>query len=125
MPSTSYDLIALNTVAFPDVKKGSVTVAKNPKYIEYECEDGGKVIEVIEEDMIRGNVSYNGLLQSELQTIMSALSLVSTMTIYNPAQGQARTFKALVNAGDMGKIVHDANANAWSFSFDFEEIGNA
>lgn len=121
---TSYDLIALNNVSFPDVKKGSVTVGRNDKYNEYETEGGGKVIEPISEGKIRGTVSYNGLLETEAQTLNSALHTVSQMTIYNPWTGNSRSFLALIIPTEMTKIIHDANANAWSFGFEFEEIGD-
>lgn len=125
MSSTSYDLITINNVAAPDVKKGTVTVLPNPKYNEYDVEDGGKVIDVISEGPIKGTVSYNGLLQSEIQALAAAINLVSTMTIYNPYSGAARTFTALINITAGDKIIHDDRANAWTFAFDFEEIGNA
>ena len=121
---TSYDLIALNNVSFPDVKKGEVTVGRNDKYNEYETEGGGKVIEPISQGKLRGTVSYDGLLQSEAQTLDSALDIVSEMTIYNPRTGNTRSFLALIIPNDMTKIIHDANANAWTFGFEFEEIGD-
>ena len=118
----SYDLISINGVSIPDVKKGSLSVAPNPKYTEYDGEEGNKIIDVISTDKIKGTVSYSGLLQSELQTIYSAIDLVSEMTIYNPLSGLTRTFMALILIGEPEKIIHDANANAWTFGFDFEEI---
>ena len=120
-----YDLIQINGVNIPDVKKGTLTVSPNPKYEEYDTEDGGKVIDVIEEDMISGSVSYSGLTQSEMQTISAAIRLVSTMTIYNPFTGMIRTFEAKILKNPAEKIIHDAYANAWTFGFEFEEIGDA
>ena len=127
MSNTSYDLLSFNGYSLPDVSagKGEVTVIPNPKYNKFEGEDGGAIVDVTREDMINGSVSYSGLLQSELQAIQAHKRLVSTMTIYNPATGQVRTFKALVLDNGMERIIHDANANAWSYSFEFEEIGNA
>lgn len=124
--NTSYDLISLNGFTLPDVTagKGTVTVIPNPKYTEHECEDGGKRLDVINDTMIMGNVSYSGLLQSELQTINAHLGLVSTMTIYNPLTGNEKTFVAKVVPDDVSKIIHDAVANAWTFGFSYEEIGS-
>ena len=124
---TSYDLIALNGYSLPDVHlgKGSVVVAPNPKYSEYEGEEGNKIIDVIAQDKIKGTVTFNGLLQSQISTIYSHLNLVSTMEIYNPMTGSKKTFSALILVGDLNRIIHDANANAWSFTFDFEEIDDA
>lgn len=124
---TSYDLISINGTAIPDVKKGEVIVAPNPKYIEYEGEEGNKIIDKISTTKIKGSVSYNGLFQSELQTIYGALSddIVATLTIYNPMKGTSKTFSALILVGDISKIIHDSGANAWSFTFDFEEIDDA
>lgn len=122
MSNTSYDLIAINNVSAPDIQKGTLTVLPNPKYNEYEGEEGNKVIEEISTDKIKGTVTYSGLFQSQIQTICAALSLVSTMTIYNPMTGTTRTFKALILVGEVTKIIHDGTANAWAFSFEFEEV---
>ena len=121
---TSYDLISINGVSLPDVRKGTISVQPNPKYTEYDCEDGGKVIDVIEQDKIRGTVSYDGLLQSQITTIMAAIDLVSTLTIYNPLTNNTKTVLALILVSSVEKKIHDGRANAWSFGFDFEEIGN-
>lgn len=120
----NYDLIAINGVSIPDVKKGTLVIAKNPKYTEHETEDGGKIIDVVEEDMIRGSVEYSGLLQNQISAINAALTLVSTLSIYNPMTGSVKTFEALIVPGEMQKTIHDDRANAWSFGFTFEEIGS-
>ena len=122
---TSYDLISINAVAIPDVKKGTLNINRNPKYEALECEEGNKVIQPISTDKVIGNVQYNGLMQSELQTICAAVSLVSTMTIYNPMTNATRTFIALIEEQPAQKIIHDGNANAWSYGFSFEEIDYA
>lgn len=127
MSSTSYDLISLNGYSLPDVMagKGEVSVRPNPKFKEYEAEDGTKTLDVQNETMVIGTVGYNGLLQTEVSAIYSHLSVVSTMTIYNPATGATRTFLAKIIPSETSRIIHDAVANAWTFSFDFEEIGSA
>ena len=123
---TSYDLISINNVAIPDVDlgKGAVVVGRNDKYNEYETEGGGKVIEPIAQGKLKGSVSFSGILQSQMQTIEASLDIVSAMTIYNPRVGQTRTFLALIIPADAEKIIHDANANAWTYGFEFEEIGD-
>lgn len=120
----SYDLISINNVDIPDVNlgKGAVSVQKNPKYARYDCEEGNAVIDPYSTDKIKGEVSFSGLFQSDLQTIASAVTLVSQMTIYNPLSGHTRTFMALIEESPAEKIIHDANANAWSYGFTFEEI---
>lgn len=126
MPSTSYDLITLNGVSIPDIVKGTLSITPVFKYQEHETEGGGKVIEEEADGrlILTGNVSISGLFQSQIQTIFTALENVSTMTIYNPVNNTTRTFMALIIPNGMTKIIHDANANAWSFGFDFEEIGD-
>ena len=120
----SYDLISINNVAIPDVRagKGAVSVQRNPKYERYDCEEGNVVIDEFSSDKIMGEVAFSGLMQSTLQTIASAISLVSEMTIYNPLTNSTRTFMALIIESPAGKKIHDANANAWSYGFTFEEI---
>ena len=122
---TSYDLISINGTAAPDVKKGGVTVQRNVKYTEYDGEEGNKVIDVISESRIKGTVAYNGLTQTELQTIASAVRTVSVFTIYNPLTGQSKTFSALIIEDPSEKKIHDDRANAWSYGFAFEEIDDA
>lgn len=119
-----YDLIELNGVKIPDVKKGSLTVARNPKYNAYDTEGGGKVVEIIEEHMIRGSVAFNGLYQSEIQTIEASLSTVSEMKIYDPMTNTTRSFLALIEPQDMEKKIHDDRLNVWSWGFNFEKIGD-
>jgi len=122
-----YDLLSINGVDLPDVMpgKGDITVQPNPKYNEHDVESGEKVIDVIDETetMIMGSVSYNGLLAAQVSAINSIVRTVSTMTIYNPLTGSVRTFKALIVRQPLTRLIHDGVANAWSFSFDFEEIG--
>lgn len=122
-----YDLLSINGYDLPDILpgKGEITVQPNPKYDTHDVEDGGKVIDEIEEseDMIMGTVTYNGLFQTQVSAINSIVKTVSTMTIYNPLTGSVRTFKALITRQPLSRIIHDDVANAWTFSFDFEEIG--
>lgn len=124
-----YDLLSINGYDLPDILpgKGEITVQPNPKYDTHDVEDGGKVIDEIEEseDMIMGTVTYNGLFQAQISAINSIVRTVSTMTIYNPLTGSVRTFQALITRQPLSRIIHDGIANAWTFSFDFEEIGGA
>ena len=122
MSNTLYDLISINNHVVPDVSKGTITIAPNPKYNEYEGELGNKVIDIIREDMLKGSVEYSGLLQSDVQNAYAAIDLVSTMTVYSPFTGTTKTFMAKVIIGDSNKIVYDEQANAWTFTFEFEEI---
>ena len=121
---TRYDLISINNVDIPDVKKGTLNITPVDKYEEHETEGGGKVIEEIAKKLLTGTVSFSGLLQSELQTLDAALDTVSTMTIYSPLTGNTKTFMALIVRNGMDKIIHDADANAWTWGFTFEEIGD-
>lgn len=123
MSEVSYDLISINGYAIPDVKKGTLSINKNPKFTEYENELGGKVIDVIEDTMLAGTVSYDGLLEADVVALNSAIRLVSTLTIYNPYTGLTKTFTALITQSPAEKIIHDEYANAWATGFSFEEIG--
>lgn len=125
MSSTSYDLISINNVSVPDVKKGTLAISSIDKYEEHETEGGGKVIEIIAQGKLTGSVSFTGLLQSEMQTIYAAIETVSQMTIYSPFTGGTKSFTALIVLDESQKIIHDSVANAWSFGFTFEEIGDA
>ena len=63
------------------------------------------------------------MLQSQIETIENSIELVSEMKIYNPRTGSPRSFLALITPASTDKIIHDAGANAWTYGFDFEEIG--
>ena len=121
-----YDLIEINGVEIPDVKKGTLSITPTPKYEAHDTEGGGKVVDVIEDaqKMISGSVSFSGLMQDELQTIDAALDVVSSMKIYNPRTNLLRQFTALINPQSITKIIHEGAVNAWSYGFDFEEIGD-
>lgn len=124
MSETRYDLITVNNIDCPDVKKGSLTMNPVPKYEEHETEGGGKVIEEIAENMWTGSVSYSGLFQSEIQSIKNCLKTVSTMTIYDPLNDQTISFIALIVPQEMEKKEHTSQGNVWSFGFTFEKIGD-
>lgn len=122
-----YDLLEINGTKLPDVEigKGAISVIKEYKYNEYETEGGGKVIEEIEsEGKLKGTVSFTGMLQSQIETIENSIELVSEMKIYNPRTGSPKSFLALITPASTDKIIHDAGANAWTYGFDFEEIGD-
>ena len=127
--ATSYDLLSINGTAIPDVKKGDVMVSPLSKYQKYEGEEGNGILDVINTSQIRGSVSYTGLMQSEVQSIWTAMHTASfpacVLVIYNPLTGTSKRFTACIEVGDVPKIIHDGSANAWGFSFSFEEIDDA
>lgn len=124
MSDLRYDLINVNGIDCPDVKKGTLTMNPVSKYEEHETEGGGKVIDEIAEEMWTGTVSYNGLFQSEIQSIKNCLKTVSAMTIYDPLRNQTVSFLALIVPQDMEKKEHTSQGNVWSFGFTFEKIGD-
>lgn len=119
-----YDLINVNGIDCPDVKKGTLTMNPVAKYEEHETEGGGKVIDEIASEMWQGTVSYNGMFQSEIQSIKDCLQTVSTMTIYDPLHNQTVSFMALIVPQEMEKKEHTSQGNVWSFGFTFEKIGD-
>lgn len=122
MSDVVYELVKINDYAIPPIDKGRVVVAPNPKYNSYDGEGGNKIIEPIRNDQLKGSVEYVGAFQSNIARMMEEINLVSTMTVYNPFTGSPRTFTALILVGDSSKIIYDAQANAWTFTFTFEEI---
>lgn len=124
MSDVRYDLITVNGIDCPDVKKGTLSMNPVSKYEEHETEGGGKVIDEIAEEMWTGTVSYNGMFQSEIQSIKNCLKTVSTMTIYDPLRNQTVSFIALIVPQEMEKKEHSGQGNVWSFGFTFEKIGD-
>lgn len=125
---TSYDLIAIGSQAFPDVQKGTLTFERGRKRKKHECLDGSSVIEVYSMKSASGTVSYDGLLETDVQKIKDACDdVVVTMTIYDPISGASSTFYAEISNVQVEKIIHDGVGNglsAWSLSFDFEKVGD-
>lgn len=125
---TSYDLIALGSTAFPDVQKGTLTFARGRKRKKHECLDGSAVVEVYSMKAVAGTVSYDGLLETDVQKIKDACDdVVVTMTIYDPIGGASSSFDAEISNVQVEKIIHDGVGNglsAWSLSFDFEKVGD-
>jgi len=138
MSATRYDLLAINSTAIPDVKKGTLSMNPTRKKNEFECMDGSSVMEVLSMTQMSGTVTYNGLMESELQTIVVAIGDgVVTLSVYDPATpttttingktvttGTTLTFYADISNIQYDKILHDSAASAWSLSFDFKKIGD-
>lgn len=115
-------LLAINGVSLPNPLKGKLQLKKEDKYNEYECEDGSKKIEEIRTNVYAGNITYNGLFESDVLKISEAITLVSSIIVYSPYTDRTETISALVTDLTSSNIITDTNANAWSLSFDFEEI---
>lgn len=119
---SNIQLVSINGVSLPNPLKGKLQLKKEDKYNEYECEDGSKKIEEIRTNVYSGSVSYSGLFESDVLKISNAITLVSSIVIYSPYTNSTHTVSALVTGLSSSNIITKTNANAWSLSFDFEEI---
>lgn len=117
-----YNLIKINQYAIPEPLKGNLSINIVDKYNEYETESGDKITESIREGMIKASVTYNGLFANTLQNILSAITLISSVIIYNPFTGTTKTIMARITGITSSKIVYNDNVEAWSLSFNIEEV---
>ena len=116
-----YKLLKINGAELPNAE-GGFTVSQNVKYNTYEAEDGSTTVEQIRVGIIKGTVSYKGLLIDDLKEVASHLTLVSDVEIYNPLTDSIKVIKAKIEGISMKKIVYKNNVNAWSLDFTIEEL---
>ena len=62
------------------------------------------------------------MFESDVLKISEAITLVSSIIVYSPYTDRTETISALVTGLTSSNIITDTKANAWSLSFDFEEI---
>lgn len=117
-----YKLLKVNNTEFITPDKGTFSVVKTDKVNEYEMEDGSKMVEVVRAGILSGTMSYRGLFVSQISQYSALLTPVSTLTVFDPMTNNVRTFTAKISGKKTGKILHNDNVSAWSFSFDFEEL---
>lgn len=115
-------LVKINNVDFPDPDKGTVTVNSNDLFNTYKTEDGGEVTEQIAVGKLKAQVSYRGLQASDITTLKSAITLVSTVVLYNPMTNTTATITARVTNCNTKMIAYYGNVSLWSFSFDISEV---
>ena len=117
-----YNLIKINSYSIPEPLKGNLTIDRVDKYNKYETEDGSEITESIKEGMLKASVTYKGLFADDLQDILSSITLVSTVVIYNPFTGTTKSISARITNLSSSKIVYNDNVEAWSLSFSIEEV---
>lgn len=117
-----YNLLTINNVVCPHVDKGSINVTKNDIYNTYTAEDGHSTIEAVRVGKTVCDVSYKGLLEADVMAVKAAITLVSSVTLYDPMVGSTVTFNAKISGLKADKIVYKNNLSAWSLSFRIEEL---
>lgn len=115
-------LVKINNVDFPDPDKGTVTVNSNDLFNTYKTEDGGEVTEQIATGKLSAQVAYKGLFASDIVTLKSAITLVSSVVLYNPMTNTTATINARVTNCKAKIIAYYNNISLWSFSFDISEV---
>lgn len=117
-----YNLLTINNVTCPHVDKGNFSVTKSDLYNTYTGEDGHSTIEQVRVGKNIIDVSYKGLLESDIITVIGAITLVSSVTVLDPATGTTTTFNAKISNIKSQKIVYENNISAWTLSFKIEEL---
>lgn len=116
------NLFSINGYELPKPLKGNLQLKTSNNYNEYETEDGNKKIESLKENIYSGSVNYKGLLEADLLNITSKITLVSTLVLYSPFTNTYHTISALIDGLNTSNIITEENVNAWSLSFNFEEV---
>lgn len=116
-----YKLLKINTVELPDAE-GDFTIHKKDKFNEYETEDGRTTVEVVRQGIISLSVSFNGLTEVMVKTICDAITLVSTVEVFDPALGQTKEITAKVTDVKTKKVWFKNNVSVWSLSFSVDEL---
>lgn len=114
-----YDLLKINNVTFP-LPEGGFDISYEDITNDYEADDGKKVVEVIRSDVAKISVSYNGLLEAKVNTLIAALQTVSTVAFLR--KGTVQSCKMKVSNIKTAKVWYKNNISAWSLSFDLQEI---
>ena len=115
-------LVTVNNVSFPNPDKGTVSVDLKDEYNSYTTEDGGEVVESIRTDKIFANVAYKGLTAEDIATLEAAITLVSTVVLYNPHTNASKTITAKITNRKSKIIAYYNNVSLWSLSFDMTEL---
>lgn len=117
-----FNLLSINNTVLPNIDKGSITVTKNDIYNTYTAEDGHSTIEAVRVGKTVCDVAYKGLLEADVVAIKAAISLVSSVTLYDATAGNQIVFNAKISGLKADKIVYKNNLSAWSLSFRIEEL---
>lgn len=116
-----FKLLKINNIELPD-PEGTFTVGKRDKFNEYETEDGKTTVEVVRQGIISLSVSFNGLTEAMVKRICDAITLVSTVEVFDPAIGKTKEITAKVTDIKTKKIWFKNNVSIWSLSFNVDEL---
>ena len=116
-----YKLLKINTVELPNAE-GDFSIHKKDKFNEYETEDGKTTVEVVRQGIISLSVSFNGLTETMVKRICDAITLVSTVEIFDPVIGKTKEIRAKVTDIKTKKIFYKNNLSIWSLSFNVDEL---
>lgn len=117
------ELLKINNVIFPEIE-GGYDISYEDKTNEYESESGETTVEVIRQKVCNISVKYNGLLESKLKELVSAIHVVNTVVYYNPTTGtvETKTMKADSNRINISKEYYKNGLSVWSLSFSLGEM---
>lgn len=116
------NLLTINSVSCPHVDKGTISVSYNDVFNTYTAEDGHSTIEEVLTGKLVIDVAYKGLLEDDVKSVMGAISLVSSVVVYNPATDATKTITAKISNIKTQKIVYEQGISAWSLAFKIEEL---
>lgn len=116
------DLLKINNYTIVKPRSGKMSISYSDVYSEYMSEAGTRTIEATLTNKISGSVTYDALLSSDLTAIKNAITLVSTLKIYDPMTNTIKTISALISGISTTMIAHRTDADVWSLTFNFEQL---
>lgn len=114
-----HDLLVVNGVTFP-IPEGSLDIKYSNRINEYEGEDGSITVEIIRENIASISVSYNGLLETQLNLLLGALKTVNEVTFYKKGTEVTCFMKATDISTPEKYYKH--SISVWGFSFGLQEL---
>lgn len=114
-----YNLLQINGTDFP-TPEGSFSITYEDKTNDYESDDGQTTVEVIRADVAKISVSYKGLPEAKVVSLLAQLKTVSTVLFLRRGTLQGTQMK--VSNVKTDKVWYKNGVSAWALSFDLQEI---
>lgn len=115
-------LLKINNVTCPHVDKGTITITRDDVFNTYTAENGRSTIEEVLTGKIIADVSYKGLMAADVKSVVDAITLVSTVVLYDPGENSTVTITAKISGIKTQKVVYEQGISAWSLAFKIEEL---
>ena len=114
-----YNLLTINNTIFP-TPEGSFVISKDDITQDHESDAGTTVIEIIREGVFSIDVSYNGLLEANMDALTSKLSTVNTVIFTYEGSQHSKQMK--LEGLQKTKVAFRHGVSVWALSFSLKEL---